>query len=238
MPEGAAAYADFLQDFKTHFGLIETILSEGGRLPHWNGHDHRLRTSMEALGWPLHEEWPEQVYKEILAALAANRLTGRARIRLRVFKSSDQIHYLVESSGFPFERNAGLLNIGLAVGLAVTADEHSFMKNNQRAVYEAAARQARERGFQDMLLLNAAGHVVESAIANVFILQDNRLRTPPLSDGCVQGVFRQGLLSGTIYFQGSRPEESPLTPGDIENAEAVFLGNALRGMRRVDNVFL
>lgn len=238
MPEGIDAYRDFMRDFNSHAGLIETILSEAGRLPHWNGHCHRLKTSFETLGWPLREEWPEQIYREILALLAANLLTGgRAKLRLLVFEASGQIHYMSESFDFPFEKKTASLNIGLARDITVAAGRYAFMKNNQRTVYEAAAQQALENGFQDVLLLNAAGKVAESTVANVFVLRDNQLLTPLLADGCVQGVFRRELLSGVICFQGLRVAEQSLTPEDIKNADAVFLGNALRGMRQVDNLF-
>jgi len=234
--QNSDAYRDFREAFRSHFGLIETLLVESGRLPHWNGHKHRLQISIDALGWQLFPDWFEQIYKEIPALLTANHLDGRAKLRLLVCRVAGNIQYLMDAFDFPFEKKSRPLSIGLAKDVAVVAGDRSFMKSNQRSVYEAAAQQAVANDCQDMLLCNQAGMVAESTIANVFILQGNQLLTPPLSDGCVQGVFRQGLLSGAIGFQKFRVAEQSLKPEDIQNAEAVFLGNALRGMRQVDHL--
>ena len=234
--KNSAASQEFRKAFDTHFGLIETILVEANHLPHWNGHKHRLQISIGALGWQLFPDWFEQIYNEISVLLAANNLGSRSKLRLLVCSVSGKIQYLIEVFDFPFEKKTRPLNIGLVQDVVIVTSEHSFMKNNQRTVYETAAQQAVVNDCQDMLLLNAAGEVVESTIANVFILRGNQLLTPPLSDGCVQGVFRQGLLSGTIGFQNFRVVEESLKPEDIRNAEAIFLGNALRGMRQVDHL--
>lgn len=234
--QNSDACRDFKEAFRCHFGLIETILVEAGRLPHWNGHKHRLQSSIDTLAWQQPDKWLERIYNEIPVLLAANNLARRAKLRLLVFSVSNRIQYLVEVVDFPFEKKVRPLNVGLFKDEHIVSNEHSFMKTNQRVVYEAAAQQALVDDCQDMLLYNTEGMIAESTIANVFILRANKLLTPPLSDGCVQGVFRQGLLSGTACFQGFRVVEQSLTPEDAQNADAVFLSNALRGMRQVDNL--
>src|SRR5438105_11833133 len=54
--------------------------------------------------------------------------------------------------------------------------------------------QAREKGFDEVILLNERGEVAECTSANVFIARGDRVWTPPLSSGCLPGVTRHILL--------------------------------------------
>lgn len=61
--------------------------------------------------------------------------------------------------------------------------------NNALAVLEA-----KQRGADDALLLNAAGAIAEAAVANVFALRDGELLTPPGTDGALEGITRRTVL--------------------------------------------
>ncbi len=79
-----------------------------------------------------------------------------------------------------------------------------------------------------MLFLNLRGEVTEGAISNVFIEKDGRWFTPPIECGLLAGVYRRHLLE-------TRPdiEERVLSLDDLRSADAVYLTNAVRGLRRV-----
>jgi branched-chain amino acid aminotransferase len=95
-----------------------------------------------------------------------------------------------------------------------------------------AALYARERKLDDVFLLNAAGRICESAIANVFIIQNDRVFTPPLEEGCVAGVMRRFMLEH-LPACGYAVEETPLTVASLLAADEVFLTNALHLLRPV-----
>jgi len=102
-----------------------------------------------------------------------------------------------------------------------------FHKTTHRPVYAAAFKAATEAGFGDVLFLNLRGEVTEGAISNIFIEKDGRWFTPPVECGLLAGVFRRHLLE-------TRPgiEEKVLYPGDLRQADTVYLTNAVRGLRR------
>jgi para-aminobenzoate synthetase/4-amino-4-deoxychorismate lyase len=106
-------------------------------------------------------------------------------------------------------------------------DRMLFHKTTHRPVYAAAYKAATEAGFDDVLFLNLRGEVTEGAISNIFIEKDGRWFTPPVECGLLGGVFRRHLLE-------TRPgiEEKVLYPGDLRQADAVYLTNAVRGLRR------
>ena len=57
-----------------------------------------------------------------------------------------------------------------------------------------AKREARLRGADEALVLNAHGHVAEAAVANVFCVRDGVLLTPPATDGALEGITRRTVL--------------------------------------------
>ncbi|HSH75029.1 MAG TPA: aminotransferase class IV, partial [Longimicrobiales bacterium] len=57
--------------------------------------------------------------------------------------------------------------------------------NNVQAKGEAV-----RQGADDALMLNVRGHVAETSVANIFLVRDGVLMTPPVTDGCLEGITR------------------------------------------------
>jgi para-aminobenzoate synthetase / 4-amino-4-deoxychorismate lyase len=78
------------------------------------------------------------------------------------------------------------------------------------------------------VFLNERDEVTEGAISNIFIEKDGRMFTPPLHCGVLPGVYRRHLLQ-------TRPkiEERVLTLEDLRGADAIYVSNAVRGLRKV-----
>ncbi len=57
-----------------------------------------------------------------------------------------------------------------------------------------AKLEARQRGGDEALLLNGAGAVAETSVANVFAVRDGELLTPPSTDGALEGITRATVL--------------------------------------------
>lgn len=89
--------------------------------------------------------------------------------------------------------------------------------------------EARRQGADEALLLNAAGHVAEAAVANVFAVIRGELLTPPVSDGALEGITRRTLLelAGTL---GIPAAERSLTRFDLFAADEVFLSGSGAGV--------
>jgi branched-chain amino acid aminotransferase len=85
-----------------------------------------------------------------------------------------------------------------------------------------AKLEARGRGADEALLLNAQGHVAEASVANVFTVQDGVLRTPPPTDGALAGITRATVLE-LAARDGLPAEERTLGRFDLLAADEVFL---------------
>jgi branched-chain amino acid aminotransferase len=94
--------------------------------------------------------------------------------------------------------------------------------------------EARERGLDEMVLLNERGEVSECTSANIFAAFGNRVCTPPLSSGCLAGITREIVLS--CHVPGYTVEESTLTPADLEHADQVFITSTTRELLPVREI--
>jgi para-aminobenzoate synthetase/4-amino-4-deoxychorismate lyase len=105
-------------------------------------------------------------------------------------------------------------------------DPMYFHKTTHRPLYAAAFKAAVESGLDDVLFLNLRGEVTEGAIHNIFIEKDGCLITPPVESGLLAGVHRRHLLETQPLAI-----ERVLYPEDLRQADAVYLSNAVRGLR-------
>ncbi|MDQ0394060.1 aminotransferase class IV [Labrys monachus] len=95
-----------------------------------------------------------------------------------------------------------------------------------------AARQAAQAGADDALILNLDGNAVSTTIANIFAFDGETLVTPPLVDGCLDGVMR-GLVLEEARAMGLDCREASLTSTLVARASAMFLTNSVRLVRPV-----
>ncbi|HJS53971.1 MAG TPA: aminotransferase class IV, partial [Chitinophagaceae bacterium] len=114
-------------------------------------------------------------------------------------------------------------------------DVFSNLKSANYLPYVMAAVWVKENKFDDALILNHHNRICDATIANVFWIKDAKIFTPPLSEGCVAGVMRKNILDLRLQIAdlGLHLEESELAPGDLLNADEVFLTNVTTGIRWV-----
>jgi branched-chain amino acid aminotransferase len=92
-----------------------------------------------------------------------------------------------------------------------------------------AKQEARARGADEALILNARGTVAEASVANVFALQGRTLATPPPEDGSLAGITRRSLLE-VAPSHGFVPVERTLSRFDLLAADEVLLSGTGAGV--------
>ena len=132
-------------------------------------------------------------------------------------------------SGFGFEQN-------IPVSLCLFSDEVKTMgrlsniKSVNAAVSVLGAIHAIELGFDNAILRNTKGNYIEATNSSLFIIKDNVIYTPPLSDGCIDGTMRTWVLNNNAVVEKS------LSLADIKQSDEVFITNALTGITAVKGV--
>jgi branched-subunit amino acid aminotransferase/4-amino-4-deoxychorismate lyase len=88
---------------------------------------------------------------------------------------------------------------------------------------------AQAQGADTALLLNTRGALAEASTANLFVVREGGLVTPPVRDGALPGVTR-GAVLGLAREAGMRAEERSLAPEELVAAAAAFLTGAVMGV--------
>jgi branched-subunit amino acid aminotransferase/4-amino-4-deoxychorismate lyase len=94
-------------------------------------------------------------------------------------------------------------------------------------------RRAKERGFDDALFVDATGHVLEAATANIFAVKRGAIVTP--RKGVLHGVTRAQVLD-VARVRGIHVEEAPLSWDGLLDSDEIFLTSSLRGIAPVSAV--
>lgn len=102
-------------------------------------------------------------------------------------------------------------------------------KTTNRAFYDQPRITAQEKyGVDEIVFCNERGEMTEGSITNLFIQRGEKRLTPALSSGLLPGTLRAELI------ETGRAEEAILTLADLQSADAVFLGNSVRGLIRAE----
>lgn len=85
---------------------------------------------------------------------------------------------------------------------------------------------SQRQGNTDIVFRNEKNEVTEGAISNLFIEREGMLYTPPIGCGLLPGVFRRHILETR-----TNAAERVLFKEDLRQADAIYLCNAIRGLR-------
>ncbi|MFC1826787.1 aminodeoxychorismate synthase component I [Thermodesulfobacteriota bacterium] len=223
------------------FKLIETMLwhSESG---YWllDLHLNRLAESADYFFYQLDLDKIKADLNELAEGFLNNVPVENQRVRLTLSKHGEiELTSTVLPEGlFPGNNPLAVLELDVfgdlsnAVFSGRNSDSNSpylFHKTTLRKLYDDERSRAVNKGFYEVLFVNEKGEVTEGSYTNIFMQKGGKLITPPVSCGLLPGVFRNFLLKESPEII----EEASFTRKDIEQAEAVYVGNSVRGLVRV-----
>ncbi len=218
----------------------ETLRTYGGVVFRLGEHLARLRRT--AAGIRLELPWSDSELAAEIAALQAD-LEGELYIRLLVLRGVGELDYarneaqrptLVVLAGPFVEQPQWLYTRGLTAGLVqMRRSPHRALSPNLKTGNLLNARlahmEARERGWQEALMLNLEGHLTEASSSNLFLVLDGVLSTPAVSDGILEGVTRNALLE-LAATEGISTRVASLGPETLAQASEAFLSSTTRAV--------
>ncbi|GAA4498865.1 aminodeoxychorismate lyase [Hymenobacter ginsengisoli] len=223
-------------------GFFETLIYLDGRLRYAAGHLARMQQAAAALYLSLPPALAStEALETTLARLAATNNLPAARLRLQLWRAgggrytppTDAAAWLATAEPFtPEEWPLQLVDFGQATHAQLSP--LSFCKGPQAWLYVRAAHERQQRGLDEIILCDAAGHVAEAGAAAIFWVKDEVLFTPALASGCVAGVRRAAVL-GAAKAAGLPCREGLFSQAELLAADAVFTANvaAVRAVRQV-----
>jgi branched-chain amino acid aminotransferase len=109
----------------------------------------------------------------------------------------------------------------------------SGLKSNNKALQVMGSIYAQENDFDNCLVLNTNKNVIEALNGNLFLVKGDRVKTPPLSDGCLKGVMRKQILEILLEDVNLITEEASISPFELQKADELFITNVIKGIQPV-----
>lgn len=218
LPNRACGYGD---------GLFETMVWEKGGIRFFDQHLRRLTDGMKVLGLDV-----SMIDSAGLVSLLGSAFPSeRKRVRWDVYRDglgkytpegSGVVQTLRISEFSPASLVKEKVDVSNKVQLFPTL--WSSFKSLNALPYVLANQERKERGLDEIILLDYRGFIAEAGTSNIFWVKEGIVYTPSLSCSCINGVSRQVILerldrNSTPYVEG----EFELTA--LEGASHVFVSN-------------
>jgi branched-chain amino acid aminotransferase/4-amino-4-deoxychorismate lyase len=223
-------------------GLFETVLAEAGRLVRLDAHLDRLAAGCAVLGLPAPDR--TEAERRMRRALAdAGLQNARAAVRLTLTAGSggrgldrpDAPAPRLVSQAHPSPRAAGPARLAVAAVRRNDLSPASRLKSLAYLDNVLARREARAAGADEALMLNTKDEIAGGAAANLFWIERGVLVTPALDCGVLAGTRRAQVLAAAGRL-GVAVRQVRAPAAALAGAEAVFLTNALIGLRPVSAI--
>lgn len=224
-------------------GLFETLKMVKGNLQLKQYHFERLFAGLQTLLFDIPPGFTATFLENEIAALSKkNNHQKNARVRLMVFRNDadvsieeiNSLSYIIQT--MDLAENDHMNEDGFIIDVYPDAkkscDALANIKTNNFLPYVLAGIYAKTKNFNDCILLNNFDRICDSGIANIFIIKNKKIFTPPLTEGCIAGVMRRWIIE-KIKLNRSTVIEMPLTIEDVQGADEVFLTNSIHPMRWV-----
>ncbi|NAS30360.1 aminotransferase class IV [Flavobacteriaceae bacterium R38] len=226
--------------------LFETIKVVNSKIFFWEEHYLRLMASMRILRMDIPMNFTmEHLESEILKTVLDSQLESQpVRIRFTVFRDTDGLYtpntntvsYIIEvketASPFYLLDESDYI-VDLYKDYWVNPDMLSTLKSANKIIHVTAGIYAKENDLHNCLLLNQKKNVVEAINGNIFLVTGNVIKTPPLSDGCLNGILRKQLIKMLSKIDDYTLEETSISPFELQKADELFLTNVISGIRPI-----
>lgn len=218
-------------------GVFETILVRDHQLVYWEQHLHRLRAACHTLQIPADLS---PLRAEADALIAAHGATGV--LKIIISRGAGGRGYGVPESPSPTR----IVQIHpmpqdylqhSREGIEVFKCKHPLSSNAALAglkhlnrLDQVMASLELPTQFQEGLMCNAAGDLIEGIKSNVFVVIDDVLVTPTLSHCGVAGVMRAAIIAQCHNSTSLNVAERKLGLEELESASEVFVCNSVMGI--------
>lgn len=225
--------------------VFETVKIVNGKILFLEDHYFRLMSSMRVVRMEIPMNFTmEYLEEQILSLVKNNDIASSSRARITVYRN-DGGYYLPQNNTVSFliqavaiDNTSYLLSeseyeVDLYKDFYVTKQLLSSIKTTNRLINVTGSIYANENGLDNCILINDAKNVVEALQGNVFMLKGNRLITPPVSEGCLNGVMRKQILELSKKINGIEVTEEIISPFDLQKADELFITNVIKGVQPI-----
>lgn len=226
-------------------GIFETLKVVNGKILFSEEHYFRLMASMRIVRMKIPMDFTLEFFEnQVISLTDVLSISNSARVRITVFRNEgglylpDQntVSYVIEATSLAskkYEIAQDNFEVDLFKDSYVSAQLLSTLKTTSKILNVTASIFAKENDLNTCLLLNDKKNVVEAIAGNLFMLTGNKLITPPISEGCLNGIMRKQIIKLMKDFPEIEFSEAIISPFDLQKADELFVTNVIQGIQPI-----
>lgn len=225
--------------------VFETFKVVDNKILFLEDHYFRLMSSMRILRMKIPMNFTlEYLEEQIISLTLKLNIANNARVRMTVFRKdgglyapeTNEVSFIItakENLSREYLLKKENYEVELFKDFHVSKHLISSLKTTNKIIQVVASVFAKENGFDDCILINDEKNVVETISGNIFMALDNQIITPPVSDGCLNGIMRKQVINELKSFTDFDVIENSISPFDLQKADELFLTNVITGIQPI-----
>ena len=225
--------------------VFETVKIVNNKVLFLEDHYFRLMSAMRIVRMEIPMNFTMEYFEEqILILVNTLNYSQSARARITVFREdggnylpeTNTVSYLISASKLQSEHYSIVNNqyeVDLYKDYYVAKHLLSSIKTTNKIINVTASIFAKENGLDNCLLINENKNIIEALQGNLFMLVDNKLITPPVSEGCLNGIMRKQIINIVKKMPNMVVAEEPISPFELQKASELFITNVIKGIQPI-----
>jgi branched-chain amino acid aminotransferase len=225
--------------------VFETVKILDNKILFLEDHYFRLMSSMRILRMEIPMNFTMEFFEnELLSKAKSENIEASARARITVYRK-DGGYYLPENNNVNYEISVSKIEkslyeiqkanfeIDLYKDFYISKQLISTLKTTNKLINITGSIYADENGLDSCVLINEDKNVIEALNGNIFMLKDGVLSTPPISEGCLNGIMRKQILGLAKTLENIEVIEAVISPFDLQKADELFITNVIMGIQPI-----
>ncbi|MDA6069441.1 aminotransferase class IV [Flavobacterium sp. AC] len=226
-------------------GVFETLKIVNNKILFLEDHYFRLMASMRVVRMEIPMNFTMEYFEEeVLSLVNQKSISASARARITVFRKdgglylpkTNEVSYLIHATALEsvsYAVNIAEYEVDLYKDFYVTKQLLSSIKTTNKLINVTGSIFAHENGLANCILVNDTKNVVEALQGNLFMVMGKKLITPPISEGCLNGIMRKQIIALAKKVEGIEMLEEIISPFDLQKADELFLTNVITGIQPI-----
>ncbi|MGL2999048.1 aminotransferase class IV [Flavobacterium sp. RSSB_23] len=226
-------------------GVFETLKIVDGKILFFEDHYFRLMAAMRIVRMEIPMIFTlEYLEEQVLSLVKKNKIEQSARARITVYRNNggfylptnNTVSFLIQTSAIEspvYSISEKEYEVDLYKDFYIPKQLLSTLKTTNKMIHVTGSIYAKENDLDNCILLNDSKNVVEALQGNLFMRMGNTLITPPISEGCLNGIMRKQILSLAKKETNLEVVEQVISPFDLQKADELFVTNVIRGIQPI-----
>lgn len=225
--------------------VFETVKVINNKVLFAEDHYFRLMASMRICRMEIPMNFTLEYFEEQFLSIANSlAIADSCRARMTFFRNADGFY-------LPKSQNVGFIVTAQEIdekGYSIATDFYevelykdfyvskhllSTLKTTNKMINITGSIFAKENDYHNCILLNDDKNVVEALNGNIFMKMGNAIITPPISDGCLNGIMRKQLVAIINKMEGFECVEKSISPFDLQKSDELFITNVITGIQPI-----